>query len=92
MGKPMKPEHLTAFDQLIDGNLYTALEIARFAPFEGTPEEIRKKRRTFRVNLNGFYRERLDEEPDYMHLDGFGQTLYPAWTGKAWKKAAGLMG
>jgi len=90
MGKPMKPEHSAAFEQLLDEDLYTAQEIARLAPFEGTADEIRRKRRTFRVNLNGFYRDRLEEEPDYMQLEGFGQTLYPAWTGMAWKKAAGL--
>ena len=90
MGKSMKSEHRQAFQQLDDGKLYTAPEIARLAPFQGDAEEIRKKRRNFRVNLNGFYRTKLDEEPDYVHLEGHGQMLYPAWTGKAWKSAAGL--
>ena len=90
MGKLMKPEHRSAFEKLKDEELYTVPEIARLAPFSGTVEEIRKKRRNFRVNLNGFYRERMDEEPDHVQLEGHGAMMYPAWTGKAWKAAAGV--
>ena len=88
MGRKHSPERLAAFEALDPEELYTASQIADLAKFDGSKEEMKRKRRNFRANLSSFYKPTGDPD-DFVHLKGQGP-LSPAWYGKAWRKSAGL--